>query len=371
MNEHERYMQTAITLAAKGRGAVSPNPLVGAVIVKNGNIIGRGFHQRYKGPHAEVNAIASCSESPEGATLYCTLEPCASAYEGKHNRPCCERILEAGIKRVFIANRDPHSKTNGSSIAFLGKHGIKVDTGLLAEKAAKANEVYLYRHQTGRPFVHLKLAMSLDGKIASSCGESKWISCLEARKKVHALRSAHDAILVGSRTYALDRPELSVRLVPGRDPVRVVLIGRKFCEKAYIEDPSENKTLFLTPCDTQLPEGLPGTRNNMKIVRLEPEDEGRLSVSRILEALSDEKLYSVLVEGGSRVFSAFYESGLWDKASFHISPGIMGDGIDAAKFYSCRGPGDMKKLVHVSTQVPGETIIVEGYREELHVHRID
>ncbi|MCD6129075.1 bifunctional diaminohydroxyphosphoribosylaminopyrimidine deaminase/5-amino-6-(5-phosphoribosylamino)uracil reductase RibD, partial [Candidatus Bipolaricaulota bacterium] len=220
---HEEYMRRALELARLGEGYTRPNPLVGAVVVKDGEVIAEGYHARYGGPHAEMVALSRAGERARGADLYVNLEPCV--HWGK-TPPCVDRIIAAGIRRVILAARDPNPLVNGKGVDKLRSAGIEVVEGVLREEAEKLNEIFFHWVKTQRPFVALKLAMSLDGKIASRTGKSRWITGEEARKKVHELRRRYAAVLVGVNTVLTDDPQLTVREVEGPQPLRIVLDSR-------------------------------------------------------------------------------------------------------------------------------------------------
>ena len=219
MND-EYYMKLAISLAQKGCGYVSPNPMVGAVIVKNGRIIGRGYHKRFGGNHAEINALKNAVEDVAASTLYVTLEPCC--HEGK-TPPCIDSIVEHKIARVVIGTIDPNPLVSCQGINYLQSLGIEVKIGVLENNCRKLNEVFFHFMKTGLPFVTIKYAQTLDGRIATATGESQWISSEASLKYTHQLRASHDAILVGAGTVIKDNPELKVRLVRGRNPLRVIV----------------------------------------------------------------------------------------------------------------------------------------------------
>ena len=220
-----KFMQRVLELAKRGRGYVSPNPRVGAVVVSgSGELLSEGYHVRYGGPHAEIVAIRACKgENTNGATLYVNLEPCC--FQGK-TPPCCEAIIESGIKRVVAASKDPYYKVSGRGFERLRRAGIEVNVGLLAEKARFQNRGFFSRAERGRAWCSVKIAVSIDGKIAASDGQSKWITGPEARKLSHALRADHDAVMVGGNTVKNDDPELTVRSVRGVNPVRLILSPR-------------------------------------------------------------------------------------------------------------------------------------------------
>ncbi|MCK4391312.1 bifunctional diaminohydroxyphosphoribosylaminopyrimidine deaminase/5-amino-6-(5-phosphoribosylamino)uracil reductase RibD, partial [Candidatus Bipolaricaulota bacterium] len=218
----ERFMEIALELARRGEGWVNPNPITGAVVVKNGVIIGRGYHKAFGGPHAEVFALKEAGENTRGATLYVTLEPCC--HHGK-TPPCTRLIVDAGIKRAVIACRDPNPLVNGQGIGHLHEAGIEVTEGVLEERAKRANEIFFKFITTHLPFVQLKLAMSLDGKIATRTRDSKWITGEASRREAHRLRRKFASVLVGLKTVIVDDPRLTVRHVLGKDPIRIVLDG--------------------------------------------------------------------------------------------------------------------------------------------------
>ena len=223
MND-EYYMRKALALARKGLGSTSPNPMVGAVIVKKGEIIGKGYHRRFGSPHAEIEAIKDAEGSINGATLYVTLEPCC--HTGKKTPPCLDTLLKYDLKRVVIGTIDPNPQVSGRSVKALREKGIETEVGVLEEECRKLNETYFKHIQTGMPFVTLKFAQTLDGRIATLTGDSKWISSQKSLQWAHRLRSQHDAVMVGVGTVLKDDPQLTVRLAKGRNPVRVVADSR-------------------------------------------------------------------------------------------------------------------------------------------------
>ena len=218
-SEDEKYMVLAMELAKKGYGYTAPNPVVGAVIVKNGCIIGQGYHEKYGEPHAERNALASCTQSPEGATIYVTLEPCC--HHGKQP-PCTDAIIEAGIGRVVTGSGDPNPLVGGKGIQILRDHGIQVTEHVLREECDRLNQVFFHYIQTGRPYVTMKYAMTMDGKIAAYTGASRWVTGEEARHHVHEQRKKNTAIMVGIGTVLADDPMLNCRIEGGRNPVRII-----------------------------------------------------------------------------------------------------------------------------------------------------
>jgi len=299
----KRYMQKALSLAQKGLGTTWPNPMVGAVLVKSGRLLGEGWHRQYGGPHAEVFALRKAGSAAKGATLYLNLEPCS--HYGQ-TPPCASAVIRAGVKRVVAAMRDPNPKVSGRGFALLRRAGIKVEVGLMKAEAQVLNEVFLKRIQTGLPFVVCKAALSLDGKIACHSGESKWISGLPARRFAHYQRSLADAVIVGGGTLSQDDPELTVRLVkpfPGRRPIRIVLEGKRRINpgpKLLKADPLSRIVI--------------ATANARRKGRSEygfpeiwhlPGKSGRVDLKALLERLGREGASYVLVEGGAETHAAF------------------------------------------------------------------
>ena len=245
-----KCMSRAISLARRGVGKTAPNPLVGAVIAKRNHIIGEGWHRQYGGNHAEkeaLDAVFAAGKSPAGADLYCTLEPCCFTASDKHQPPCTDLIINSGIRRVVIANHDPNPKVNGGGKRILEQAGVTVQSGLLADQGEILNEGFFTFHRLGRPFIRLKIAQSIDGRIAAAGGDSRWITDEAARRLVHRMRSRHDAVLIGRGTALTDDPELTVRLVRGVNPVRVVLDSKLSLPDSarILALPDPEKTLIL------------------------------------------------------------------------------------------------------------------------------
>ncbi len=319
------FLNKAVELAALPLGAVSPNPYVGAVIVKDGKIIGEGFHAKAGTAHAEVVAIANATESTIGATIYVSLEPCC--HHGKTG-PCTEAILKAGITKVVYATQDPNPSVAGKGDAFLQRNGIESICGNL-ESARTINKIFFHNQQSQAPFVTLKAAMSLDGKIASKTGDSQWITGPEARIKGHELRAAHDAILIGKKTLLNDNPSLTVR-VPDKaypNPVRILLL-RNFGGISHTNyalfDTAAAPTWIVYPAKyapkAELAEAL-----QQKNVRLMPMNGDVISTQDLLAHLYDEKIMSVLLEGGSSIYNAFLNENSVNECAFFYGPRLIGD----------------------------------------------
>lgn len=319
----EKYLRLALELAEKARGKTSPNPLVGAVIVKNDRIIGQGYHKKAGSPHAEINALNMARGNTRGATLYINLEPCC--HHGR-TKPCTAEIIQAGIKEVAFALKDPNPVVNGRGAAQLRNAGVKVRTGLLRKEAEKTNEVYLKYIKTGRPFVILKTAQSLDGCIATDTGDSRWITGTKARRLVHRLRSECDAVAVGSGTVMADNPLLTVRSVKGRNPYRII-VSRSLAFPRSInlfKNNDDAKTIVATSGKSA--ESL---KQKNLIVWTIKENRNGLSLIDLLEKAGQFGITSLLVEGGAKLAASFIRSGLIDKHFLFVAPKIIGEGIGA------------------------------------------
>ena len=320
-------------MARRGRGTTSPNPMVGAVLAKDGRVIGEGWHRRYGGAHAEaevIQAVLAAGLSPAGADLYCTLEPCCFTAPDKHQPPCTGLIIESGIKRVCIANLDPNPRVSGKGVAMLEGAGIEVRAGLCAEAGEELNRAFFAFQRLGRPYVHLKMAQTLDGRIAAPNGNARWITDEVARRMVHHLRGHYDAVLIGRRTALADDPELTVRLARGRNPRRVVLDSRlAIPETARLFSlPEPEKTIIVHREDASARKAAKLRSRGAELIPLTVA-AGGLPLRKVLAALGKRGVQSVLVEGGAGVFSSFLREGLWDRLSVFIAPVILGGGVSA------------------------------------------
>lgn len=329
-------MQRALSLAEKGMGFVSPNPLVGCVIVsKNGDVIGEGYHERYGQAHAEVNAVESVANQGQldGATVYVTLEPCS--HKGK-TPPCATLLASLPIQRVVIAMKDPFPDVNGKGISVLKESGIQVDVGILRKEAQQLNEKWLHYLEFSRPFVTLKIAQTADGYIAAPNGDSKWISNKDARALVHRWRSRDDAVMVGRNTALQDNPSLTVRLVEGRQPRRVVIDGPFELPKHLnlFSDQFEEKTTILTynkeKSDREADPMLKMLQTNYfrgQILQVDKTNSGHVRLKQGLSKLADTGITSLLVEGGQHLSTALLKAGLVDRLQLFISPKLLGGGM--------------------------------------------
>jgi diaminohydroxyphosphoribosylaminopyrimidine deaminase / 5-amino-6-(5-phosphoribosylamino)uracil reductase len=328
------WMQRALSLASKGLGFVSPNPMVGCVIVsRKGDIIGEGYHEKYGKAHAEVFAVQSVKnrDDLDGATVYVTLEPCS--HTGK-TPPCADMLAELPVARVVIAMRDPYPEVDGRGIKKLKNAGIRVDVGVLEQEAKKLNEKWLHAIDLKRPFITLKIAQTADGYIAAPNGESKWISCNESRALVHRWRSEDDAVMVGRTTALYDNPSLTVRLVEGRQPKRVVLDGPFELPRNLniFTDQHEEKTIIVThnreKSESEADPMLKMLQSNYfrgEILLTEKLD-GHVNLKEAMYRLYDSGIHSLLVEGGQQLSSALIREGLVDRLRLFITPKLLGGG---------------------------------------------
>ncbi len=319
MNDDEA-LRLAFDLAELAEGDTSPNPIVGAVVVRDGEIVGRGYHRRFGGPHAEVYALEQAGERARGATLYVTLEPCA--HHGK-TPPCTDRLIAAGIARAVVPIEDPNPLVSGRGIAALRAAGIDVEVGRLRETAERQNEIFLKYVRTGIPFVHLKLATSLDGRLATRSGDARWISGQAAQVLVHRLRRRHAAILVGIGTVLADDPQLTVRHVVGRQPVPVVLDARgrvPLTARLLARD----RHPIVAAAQVHAARRAELESAGCRVWELPGEGSGKVDLASLLGRLGEAGIDSVLVEGGGETAASFLEAGLVDRVSFFIAPMIIG-----------------------------------------------
>jgi diaminohydroxyphosphoribosylaminopyrimidine deaminase/5-amino-6-(5-phosphoribosylamino)uracil reductase len=355
----EQYIMQALRLARRGLGKVSPNPLVGAVIVKGGRVIARGYHHYFGGDHAEVDALKNAGEDVTGSTLYVTLEPCR--HRGK-TPPCTDAIIKAKIAKVVVCMLDPFPEMRGKSIELLNQHGIETAVGVLEKECRALNEVYLKWVTTGLPYVTVKWAQTLDGKIATAQGRSRWISSPASLKLAHRLRATHDAILVGVNTVLKDNPELTTRLVKGRNPVRVILDSRLRIplDSKVLSNQSAAKT--LVPSTSAAPEEKLAALKNMgiEVLTLPPDSSSRVDLKALLKTLAQRQISSVLVEGGAGVITSFLRLALADKIICIIAPKIMGTGTAPIADLNITDVTQSLKMTFTKVYRSGEDIVVKA-----------
>ena len=326
---HEKYMKHALELAVKGVGAVNPNPLVGAVIVKDNKIIGEGYHKKYGELHAERNALADCrkrGENPKGAAIYVTLEPCC--HYGK-TPPCTEAIIESGITRVYIGSKDINPLVAGGGIAVLEKHGIEVITGVLEKECDSINEVFFHYIKYKRPFVVMKYAMTMDGKIATFTGASKWITGEAARHRVHEDRNRYAAIMTGVGTVIKDNPQLTCRIENGNNPIRIICDTnlRTPLSANVVATAKEIPTIIATCCkDIQKQQPYIDLGCEILITDEKHDNNGKILIdlADLMKKLGEKKIDSVLLEGGSYMNWSALSAGIVNKVQAYIAPKLFG-----------------------------------------------
>lgn len=356
-----QFMRLALELAEKARGRTSPNPMVGAVVVKDEKIIGTGYHKKAGAPHAEVHALAEAGEKAEGADLYITLEPCN--HFGR-TPPCTEAIIKAGIKRVMIALEDPNPLVCGKGIQRLRSSGVEVYERIMEEEAKRLNEVFLKYIRTKLPFVALKAAISLDGKIATETGQSQWITGEEARLNGHMLRNTYDAILVGIGTVKADNPSLTCRLPDGegRDPVRVIVDSKlSISPQARVLHLNSPAPTIVATTEQAPQERI---REIEKLAEVIVVNEGPLvSLPSLLEKLGEQAITSVLVEGGGKINGSFLRQQLVDKYYFYVAPKIIG-GAESPGPFQGKGIAELEKTVileNLSVSHLGNDLLITAY----------
>lgn len=351
------FMKRAVELAYRGEGGADPNPLVGAVIVKEGRIIGEGWHKRCGEAHAEINAFADLTESCEGAEMYVTLEPCA--HYGK-TPPCALAVVKHKLKKVYVGILDPNPKVAGKGIEIIKNAGIEVETGVMEAECRELNKVFLKYITTGLPYVHSKFAMSLDGKIACHTGDSKWISCEESRAEAQKLRNKYFGIMVGINTVLADDPRLTCRLENGRDPYRIIVdSGLKMPTDAKVIG-NDGKCIIGTVSDDEnkiktLEE------KGVRIIKTKPQN-GKVGLNELMRKLGSLEINGILLEGGGTLNFAALDSGIIDEITAYIAPKIIGgcsaktpfEGAGFAKIADCA------ELSGLNVRNIGTDIIVNG-----------
>ncbi|MBN1545214.1 MAG: bifunctional diaminohydroxyphosphoribosylaminopyrimidine deaminase/5-amino-6-(5-phosphoribosylamino)uracil reductase RibD [Syntrophaceae bacterium] len=355
----EVYMKRALALAKKGAGWVSPNPMVGAVIVKYNRIIAEGWHQKYGEAHAEINAIKAAKVSPEGSTLYVTLEPC---YHHGKTPPCVESVIAAKFDRVVVGMVDPNPLVSGKSIAALQAQGIYTTVGVLEAKCRELNETFIKYMETGMPYVTVKFAQTLDGRIATSTGHSQWISGEKSRRFAHQLRSFHDAVLVGAGTVLKDDPELTVRHVKGRNPLRIVLDPALeiSLEAKILRDQDQARTLIVTRSKVS-----PAKQNQIQAMGVEllhfGDGKGQLfNLKALFSTLAKQRISSILIEGGSGIITSVLQAGLADRVVAIVAPKIVGEGLNAVGNLGITDMNQALDLTFEKITCSGHDVILDG-----------
>jgi len=338
----ESYIKLTLEIAKKGIGFVSPNPLVGAVLVKDGKIIGAGYHQKYGEAHAEINAINSASENVEGATLFVNLEPCS--HFGK-TPPCVDALLESKIKKVVIGTLDMNPIVCGSGIQKLKANGVEVKVGILENECVELNKFFFKNVTKKTPYVTLKSAITLDGKIADESYQSKWITSTASRKQVHKFRAEYDSVLVGANTVNKDDPQLTVRLVEGRNPKRIILDPQlKSCIERKIFHSEKNVLLVTSAEKKNSPKAKVLQELGVKLLFLRTDEQKRFHLKTVLKKIGDETITSILVEGGAKVYNSFIKENLFDEMQIFIAPKLLGSGIQFLSDFGIKEMSKARKL---------------------------
>lgn len=357
----ELYMKKALELAEKGRGMVSPNPMVGAVIVKDNRIIGEGYHERCGCNHAEVNAFNNAIEDVEGATMYVTLEPCS--HYGR-TPPCVERIIGMKIGKVIIGTLDPNPLVSGRGVSKLKEAGVEVEVGVLEGECKMKNEIFMKYIIDKTPFVIMKGAMSLDGKIATKTGESRWITGDKAREQVHKLRSELTGIMVGVNTVIMDDPELTCRIEGGNNPIRIIVDSslRIPKESKIVKTSNQVRTILATTKKAKEKDKIKLKDRGIEILETKSKD-GKVDLKELVIKLGSLGVDSILLEGGGELNYSALKSGIVDKVQMYIAPKIVGGSL-------AKGPvsgegiellSDAIMIRSLRTKVFGEDILIEGY----------
>lgn len=367
MSKHatdEFFMRLALKEALKGLGYTSPNPIVGAILVdpSTKEVISKGYHRGYGLPHAEVEAIEKAGKRAEGATLYVTLEPCN--HFGK-TPPCTTKIIKSGIKEVVCGIRDPNPVARGG-IELLSSHGVRVKVGVLEDKIKEITRFFLSRVLRKRPWIIAKFAASLDGKIAVSTGDSKWITDLEARKWAHKLRKICDAILVGKNTVLKDDPELTCRLVKGKNPLRMILDTNLSLDLTYkvFEVDSEKKTIVVCGEKASKDKEILLKIRGIEVWRL-PLKEDKVDLHALMDKCFEFGINSIMIEGGGKVHGSFFEKNLVDEIFYVIGPLIIGDreGVQAVESRPLKSLKEAFYLENLKVKKLGSCFLFHGYTQ--------
>ncbi len=348
------YMGQALDLARKAVGRISPNPMVGSIVVQDGSVVGRGYYHEYGAQHAEPQALLDASGQTRGAVMYVTLEPCC--HQGK-TPPCTNAIINAGIESVYIAMVDPDPRVSGKGIEQLRAAGISVDIGLLEAEAQDLNKTYIHHRKSGNPYVSLKLAQTLDGCIAAQNGSSKWISGKAARERVHLMRSRVDAVLIGIETLLKDDPQLTVRHVDGRQPRRVILdsLARTPINARLLTNEAPTTIFVSNKASSERIEELRRVGANVMVM---PDDNGRIRLESVKYELGKSGITTLLVEGGRQVATSFLREGAVDNITFFISPRLLGKGISSVGDLKINDLSEALVLEDWNVEVLGEDILI-------------
>lgn len=364
------WMLRAAALAGRGTGFVNPNPLVGCVIVRDGRVIGEGWHERFGGLHAERNALRSCTEDPHGAVMYVTLEPCC--HHGK-NPPCTEAVIAAGIRRVVVGSDDPNPLVAGKGIRQLRDAGIEVQTGICKEACDRLNRIFFHYITTGTPYCILKTAMTADGKTATGTGQSRWITGEAARAHVHETRKRVAAILCGIGTVLADDPMLNCRTAHPSHPVRVVCDSRlRLPLRSALVQTAREIPVIAAACDPDPVQQQRLEDAGVRVLTLPPDSSGKVSLPALMQALGKMQLDSVLIEGGAELHAAALRAGIVQQVQIYIAPKIFG-GADAKPAIGGRGVEAVSDAVQLSapeiTRFGGDLLLDYTVKEAMNCSR--
>lgn len=355
MISHKKYMELAIKFAEKGRGLTSPNPMVGCVIVKRGRVVGKSFHRKAGEEHAEILAIRDAGKKVANSTMYVNLEPCS--HWGR-TPPCTERIVEACVREVIIGMEDPNPLVDG--FRELKFRGLKTKIGILEKEAKKLNEAYIKYMKTKMPFVTIKVAMSLDGRIATASGDSKYITSKEARAYVHQLRTEVDAVMVGLNTVVRDNPELTPRLVKGKDPMKIVVDSKLKIPKScnLMKDPAK---LIIATTGKASKNDIKKMQQKGVNVIIAKSKNGMVDLQELMKQLGKHGITSVMIEGGSELNSTAIKAGIVDKMLIFTAPKIIGNGLGAIGNLGIKKIDKAINLKNPVCRRIGKDMLVEGY----------
>ena len=355
----EDYMKLALRLARRGLGKTSPNPMVGAVIVKDDRIIAHGYHHYFGGKHAEIDALDNASDEVAGTTMYVTLEPCF--HIGK-TPPCVDAVIASKIGKIVIGMQDPDPRVSGKSIEKLKHNEIETEVGILEEECRTLNEAYIKHRSTGIPFVTVKFAQTLDGRIAAADGSSRWIASPSSLKLAHRLRATHDAILVGVNNVLTDNPELTLRLVKGRSPTRIILDSklRIPLEAKVLQDQEKAATIIATTPAADDDRLANLRERGIEVIFVATDLQGGVDIARLLAVLGERDITSILVEGGSRVITSFIRRNLVDRLVAIIAPKILGRGLESIGDLNIENINQALSLSFDKTYRLGDDFVVEA-----------
>lgn len=355
----QEYIQRCFELALKAKGEVSPNPLVGSVIVEEGKIISEGYHKKSGTDHAELDAIKNAKASIEGATLYCNLEPCC--HTNKKTAPCAQRIIKEKIKKVIISNLDPNPQVAGQGVKLLESAGIEVTHGVLKEEGEKLNEIFFHHILKKTPFIHLKIAQTLDGFTATESGESKWITGCDSRKNVHMQREFYDGILIGANTARLDNPTLTVRIGDDEKPIKRFILsttGELPDSLNLFNDKFKDYTYLVLPEGTK-------TNINVNTIYSPATHTGEIDLNILCSTLyKDHQVTSIFIEGGANIHSKFIKEKLYNRVSFYIAPKIFGEGNKSISNIGVSKISEAIELHKTTHKQFGEDSFISGLRQK-------